>query len=73
MKPIGVMSNLASEWIKKFAWLPVKSDITNRRIWLTTYWVYAIKIDNDGHVPVAARHWEMIYTREEYILKKIGV
>lgn len=73
MKPIGVMSNLASEWKRKFAWLPVKSDITNRRIWLTNYWVYAIKIDNDGHVPVAARHWEMIYTREEYILKKIGV
>jgi len=71
MKPIGVYSNLEAEWIKRFAWLPKRSDITNQRIWLTHYWEYAIKMDAQGAVPKKNSSWTLIYTREEYITKKL--
>lgn len=71
MKPIGVYGKLDSEWKTSFAWLPVYSDESNKRIWLTRYWMYVIKIDNDGFVPRKNKSWQLIYTREEYILKKL--
>lgn len=71
MKHISAYTNLEAEWNKRFAWLPIRSDITNHLIWLTHYWEYIIKIDNDGFVPRKSKEWRMIYTREEYILKKL--
>ena len=71
MKHISAYTDLEAEWIKHFAWLPVRSNITNQLIWLTHYWEYTIKIDNDGFVPRTSKKWRMIYTREEYILKKL--
>jgi hypothetical protein len=71
MKPIGVYSNLEAEWIKQFAWLPKRSDITNERIWLTDYYEYVITMDSQGAVPKKGKDWRMIYTREEYITKKL--
>ena len=72
MKHISAYTNLEAEWNKHFAWLPIRSDITNRLIWLTHYWEYNIKIDNDGlFVPRTGKKWRMIYTREEYIVKKL--
>jgi len=71
MKPIGVYANLEAEWTQRFAWWPKRSDITNQRIWLTNYWEYAIKMDSQGAVPKKSNSWIMIYTREEYITKKL--
>lgn len=71
MKPIGVYTNIDAEWTQKFAWLPMRSDISNERIWLTHYWEYAIKMDSQGAVPRKSKDWTLIYTREEYIIKKL--
>jgi hypothetical protein len=72
LKPISVYTQLELEWIEKFAWIPVYSDITYKRIWLTKYWIYAIKIDKEGFgIKSDLLNWQLIYTREEYILKKL--
>ena len=70
-KPISVYSDLQSYWTKKFAWIPTRSDIGGKFIWLTNYWEYAITMDMNGAVPLKDTAWRMIYTREEYILKKL--
>lgn len=72
MKPISAHTDLQSEWKKKFAWLPKRSDITNEFIWLTTYWEYLIKMDTYGYEPRKEKEWSLIYTRDEYIEKKLS-
>ena len=71
MKPISMHTTLEAEWHKKFAWWPIHSDITNERIWLTDYYEYVITMDSQGAVPKKGKDWRMIYTREEYITKKL--
>lgn len=71
MKHISAHTDLQSEWIKRFAWLPKRSDITNEWIWLTNYYEYVITMDINGAVPRKAKDWRMIYTRSEYIAKKL--
>mgnify|MGYP001226382917 CR=1 FL=1 len=71
MKHISAHTDLQSEWIKQFAWWPKRSDITNQWIWLTYYYEYVITMDMNGAVPKKGRDWRMIYTRSEYIQKKL--
>lgn len=71
MKHISAHTDLQSEWIKRFAWLPKRSDITNEWIWLTNYYEYVITMDINGAVPRKGKDWRMIYTRSEYIAKKL--
>lgn len=71
MKHISAYTDLQSYWTKKFAWIPTRSDISDQFIWLTNYWEYAITMDMNGAVPLKDTAWRMIYTREEYILKKL--
>lgn len=72
MKHISAHTDLQSEWIKKFAWLPKRSDITNERIWLTYYYEHVITMDMNGAVPRKSKDWRMIYTYNEYITKKLS-
>lgn len=72
MKHISAYTNLQSKWIKKFAWLPKRSDITNELIWLTHYYQYVITMDKNGAVPIKGKDWRMIYTYNEYISKKLS-
>lgn len=72
MKHISAYTDLQSEWIKKFAWLPKRSDISNERIWLTNYYEYVITMDMNGAVPRKSKDWRIIYTYDEYIQKKLS-
>jgi hypothetical protein len=71
VKHISAHTDLQSEWVKRFAWLPKRSDITNQRIWLTNYYEYVITMDMNGAVPRKSKDWRMVYTRDEYIAKKL--
>ena len=71
MKHISAHTDLQSEWVKHFAWLPKRSDITNKWIWLTKYYEYVITMDMNGAVPKKGKDWRMIYTYDEYIAKKL--
>lgn len=71
VKHISAHTDLQSEWIKRFAWLPKRSDITNRWIWLTSYYEYVITMDMNGAVPRKGKDWRMIYTYDEFITKKL--
>ncbi len=71
MKHISAHTDLKSVWTKHFAWFPKRSDGNDKFIWLTNYWEYAITMDMNGAVPLKDTAWRMIYTREEYILKKL--
>jgi len=71
MKHISAHFTPTTEWIRKFAWFPIRSDISQKIIWLTHYWKYAIKMDSQGAVPHRANEWTLIYTRQEYITKKL--
>jgi|TARA_R110001606_G_scaffold40647_3_gene110676 hypothetical protein len=71
--PVGKLTNIVDEyWEKKFAWWPVNPGFGGRRIWLTWYWIYVIRIDKDGRVPMKTKQWEMVYTQEEYIMRKLS-
>lgn len=72
MKHWSAHTDLNSEWIKRFAWFPKRSDITNEFIWLTNYWEYVIKMDTYGYEPRKDKQWKLIYTRDEYIQKKLS-
>lgn len=72
MKHISAYTDLQSKWIKKFAWSPKRSDVTNERIWLTYYYEYVITMDMNGAVPIKSKDWRMIYTYNEYITKKLS-
>ena len=71
VKHVSAYTDLQSEWVKRFAWLPKHSDITNERIWLTNYYEYVITMDMNGTVPHKSKDWRMVYTRDEYIAKKL--
>jgi len=71
MKHISAYTDLHNSWTKYFAWWPTRSDHSGKFIWLTNYWEYAITMDMHGKVPLKGDAWRMIYTREEYILKKL--
>jgi len=56
------------EWKQRYAWLPVRSSWSKKRIWLKTYWTGQIYFDAMGRPPIKARYWQLIYTENEYLL-----
>ena len=56
------------EWKQRYAWLPVRSSWSKKRIWLKTYWTGQIYFDAMGRPPIKARYWQLIYTENEYLM-----
>ena len=54
---------------EKFAWWPVRSTFSKRRIWLTKYHVIHILYDQNGRPPIHRLSWDYIYTKNEYLLE----
>ena len=65
MPPANEMS---WQWVEKFAWFPVRSDWSKKRIWLKTYWYGCRYYDSMGRPPIKFSEWNLIYTDQEYVL-----
>lgn len=68
MKPIGVYFNQEEQAFERFAWWPVRSTFSNKRIWLKKYIELHIYFDQMGKPPVKGSSWNLIYTQAEYTL-----
>ena len=58
---------------EKFAWLPIRSSFSKKRIWLKKYVRLEIYYDENGRPPIHGLSWSLIYTPKEYtmyLLKK---
>ena len=53
---------------EKFAWWPVRSTFSKKRIWLKNYWEGNIYFDAMGRPPIKDKSWKLIYTENEYLL-----
>jgi len=53
---------------EKFAWFPIRSSFSKKRIWLTKYYVVHILYDDTGRPPIKGWSWSLIYTKNEYLL-----
>jgi hypothetical protein len=59
-----------SEFVRKFAWLPVRS-ASHKLIFLRHYYVKQIYYDNNGRPPIKGLYWSRIYTEQEYFILKL--
>lgn len=75
VKHISAFYDLKKTWERRFAWKPVRSDKSGVLIWFTDYWVLKVKVENhtSEYSTGFDRSWELCYTRDEYILEKLGV
>jgi hypothetical protein len=53
---------------EKFAWWPVRSSFSKKRIWLQKYDIIHILYDQTGRPPIKGRSWQLIYTKNEYLV-----
>jgi len=58
----------ALEWNEDYAWWPVSSSWSKKRIWLKKFWRGKIYYDVMGRPPVKGNCWEIIYSENEYLL-----
>jgi hypothetical protein len=58
----------ALEWNEDYAWWPVRSSWSKKRIWLKKFWRGKIYYDVMGRPPVKGNCWEIIYSENEYLL-----
>ena len=56
------------EWYEDYAWLPVRSTWSKKRIWLKKYWRGKVYYDVMGRPPIKGNSWEIIYSENEYLL-----
>lgn len=56
------------EWRERYAYWPIRSSWSNKRIWLEKYWEGDIYYDSMGRPPIKERSWKLIYTENEYLL-----
>jgi hypothetical protein len=56
------------EWTERYAWAPVRSSYSKKRIWLKKYWQGEIFYDAMGRPPIKERSWKLIYTENEYLM-----
>jgi hypothetical protein len=56
------------EWKERYAWWPVRSSWSKKRIWFRKYWEGDIYNDAMGRPPIKASSWKLIYTENEYLL-----
>ena len=61
-------SEVNIEWIEYFAYWPVRSTWSQKRVWWKKYWKGEIYIDVMGRPPIKQRSWKLIYTQNEYLL-----
>ena len=72
MKPISVYFDKVEEAVERFAWMPVRSSFSKELIWLSKYVELNIYFDDQGRPPLKGRSWQLIYTPQEYFLKKLS-
>ena len=72
MKPISAYFDKVEQAVERFAWLPVRSSFSKQRIWLSRYVELHIYFDDQGKPPIKGRSWNLIYTQQEYFLKKLS-
>ena len=56
------------DWKERYAWWPVRSSWSKKRIWLKKYWQGDIYYDAMGRPPIKENSWKLIYTENEYLL-----
>lgn len=71
MKHVSSYFDKAETATEKFAWWPVTTTISGKRIWLKTYVRLDIFFDDMGIPPRKDRSWVLIYSKNEYLLYQI--
>lgn len=61
-------SEVTVEWKEHFAYWPVRSSWSKKRVWWKKYWKGEIYFDAMGRPPIKERSWKLIYTEHEYLL-----
>lgn len=56
------------EWTERYAYFPVRSTWSKKRICFKKYWHGEIFYDAMGRPPIKDRSWKLIYTENEYLL-----
>ena len=56
------------DWKERYAWWPVRSSWSKKRIWLKKYWQGDIYYDAMGRPPIKENSWKLIYTENEYLM-----
>lgn len=69
MKHISAyIGNQQAQAFERFAWFPVYSTLSKKRIWLKKYVELRIYYDSMGRPPVKGPSWNLIFTPSEYTL-----
>ena len=71
MKHISTYFDQVETPHEKFALWPVRSSFSKKIIWLKKYILLEITYDDMGRPPIKGRSWDLIYTRNEYLLYQI--
>ena len=56
------------EWSEHYAWWPVRSSFSKKRIWFKKYHIGEIFYDAMGRPPIKEKSWKLIYTENEYLM-----
>ena len=59
------------KWRRRFAWLPKRSTVTQRWIWMRYYWYVEVWMDSWGNQPIRDLTWNRIMTENEVLLEQI--
>ena len=68
MKHISAYFDKVEKSEEKFAWWPVRSSFSKKRIWLKKYVLVSVFYDDMGRPPIKGRSWDLIYTMNEYLI-----
>ena len=68
MKHISAYFDQMEEANEKFAWWPIRTTFSNKRIWLKKYVELEVRYDSMGVPPRSELSWRLIYTPNEYTL-----
>ena len=68
MKHISAYFDQVEKAEEKFAWWPVRSSFSKRRIWFKKYVIVSVYYDDMGRPPIKGRSWDLIYTKNEYLI-----
>lgn len=72
MKHISAYYDKVEQAYERFAWWPVRSSFSGKLIWFKTYTELEIYYDDMGRPPIKSQKWSLIYTQQEYFLKKLS-
>ena len=61
-------SEVSIEWAEKYAYWPIRSSWSKKRIWLKKYWEGNIYFDVMGRPPIKEKSWKLIYSQNEYLM-----